>query len=69
MASGEIIGKYELNENSPSLETAFKMAKVFRLKVDILLGEVERSFYDMDTIDRIKVSRKWILSLNLYYLM
>ncbi len=52
-ASREIIGKYERNENSPSLEMAFKMAKAFGVTVDFLLGEGEYSSYDQDTIDRI----------------
>jgi len=28
-ASRDIIGKYERNENSPSIEMAFKIAKIF----------------------------------------
>jgi len=54
VASREIIGKYERNENSPSLEMALKMAKAFGITVDFLLGEGEYSSYDQDTIDRIK---------------
>lgn len=53
-ASREIIGKYERNENSPSLEMALKMAKTFGVTVDFLLGESEYSSYDKDTIERIK---------------
>lgn len=54
MASREIIGKYERNENLPSIEMALKMAKAFGVTVDFLLGESEYSSYDQDTIDRIK---------------
>lgn len=57
-ASREIIGKYERNENSPSLEMAFKMAKAFGVTVDSLLGEGEYASYDKDTIDRIKNIQK-----------
>ena len=57
-ASREIIGKYERNENSPSLEMALKMAKAFGVTVDFLLGEGEYSSYDQDTIDRIKNIQK-----------
>jgi len=57
-ASREIIGKYERNENSPSLEMAFKMAKAFGVTVDFLLGEGEYASYDKDTIDRIQNIQK-----------
>jgi len=57
-ASREIIGKYEHNENSPSLEMALKMAKAFGVAVDFLLGEGEYSTYDQDTIDSIKSIQK-----------
>jgi len=57
-ASREIIGKYERNENSPSLEMALKMAKAFGVTVDFLLGEGEFSSYDQDTIERINSIRK-----------
>ena len=53
-ASREIIGKYERNENSPSLKMALKMAKAFGVTVDFLLGEGEYSSYDKDTVERIK---------------
>ena len=53
-ASREVIGKYDRNENSPSLEMALKMAKAFGVTIDFLLGDCEYSSYDQDTIDRIK---------------
>lgn len=57
-ASREIIGKYERNENSPSLEMALKMAKAFGVTVDFLLGEGEYSSYDKETIERLKDIQK-----------
>ena len=57
-ASREIIGKYERNENSPSLEMALKMAKAFGVTVDFLLGEGEYSSYDKETVERIKDIQK-----------
>jgi transcriptional regulator with XRE-family HTH domain len=57
-ASREIIGKYERNENSPSLEMALKMAKAFEITVDLLIGEGEHSSDDQETIDRIKNIQK-----------
>lgn len=53
-ASRDIIGKYERNENSPSIEMAFKIAKVFDVPVDYLLGEGKHSTYDNDTVKRIE---------------
>ena len=57
-ASREIIGKYERNENSPSLEMALKMTKAFGVTVDFLLGEGEYSSYDKDTVERLKNIQK-----------
>ena len=56
--SGEIIGKYERGENSPSVEMALKMAKAFGVTVDFLLGEVEYASYDKDTVERINNIQK-----------
>lgn len=53
-ASRDIIGKYERNENSPSIEMAFKIAKVFDVPVDYLLSEGKHSTYDNDTVKRIE---------------
>jgi transcriptional regulator with XRE-family HTH domain len=53
-ASRDIIGKYERNENSPSIEMALKIAKVFDVPVDYLLGEGKHAHYDNDTIKRIE---------------
>ena len=44
-ASRDIIGKYERNENSASIEMAFKIAKVFDVPVDYLLGEGKHFTY------------------------
>ncbi len=57
-ASREIIGKYERNENLPSIEMTLKMAKAFDVTVDYLLGEGEYSSYDKDTVDRLKSIQK-----------
>jgi transcriptional regulator with XRE-family HTH domain len=53
-ASREIIGKYERNENLPSIEMTLKMANAFGVTVDFLLGESEFASYDKKTISRIK---------------
>jgi transcriptional regulator with XRE-family HTH domain len=57
-ASREIIGKYERNENLPSIEMTLKMAKAFGVTVDFLLGESEFASYDKETVSRIKNIQK-----------
>ena len=53
-SSLSIIGKYERNENQPSIEMAVKMAKVFNVTLDYLLGQGEFSKFDKETIKRIE---------------
>lgn len=53
-ASRDIIGKYERNENSPSVEMALKVARVFDVPVDYLLGEGKHEAYDKETIQRLE---------------
>lgn len=57
-ASREIIGKYERNENLPSIEMTLKMAKTFEVTVDFLLGESDLASYDKETVSRIKNIQK-----------
>jgi len=52
-ASREIVGKYERNENLPSIEMVVKMAKAFGVTVDYLVGEGEHAALDKDTVTRI----------------
>lgn len=53
-ASRDIIGKYERNENSPSIEMALKIANVFDVPVDYLLGEGKHAAYDKETVKRLE---------------
>ncbi len=53
-ASREIVGKYERNEHLPSIEMTLKIAKVFEITVDFLLGEGEFAAFDKRFMDRIK---------------
>ncbi len=53
-ASRDIVGKYERNENSPSVEMALKIAKVFDVPVDYLLGEGKHASYDKETVKRLE---------------
>ncbi len=56
--SQSIIGKYERNENQPSIEAALKLAKAFNVTLDYLIGDSEISGYDKQTINRIKDIQK-----------
>lgn len=53
-ASRDIIGKYERNENSPSIEMAVKIADAFEITLDYLIGKGKHASYDKDTIKRIE---------------
>ncbi|OEK08204.1 transcriptional regulator [Flavivirga aquatica] len=53
-ASRDMIGKYERNDNLPSIEVAFKLADVFDISVDFLLGKGKHSTYDKETIKRLE---------------
>jgi len=57
-ASREIIGKYERNENLPSIEMVARMAKAFGVTVDYLIGEGENASYDKQTVERINDIQK-----------
>lgn len=49
-----MIGKYERNDNLPSVEVAFKLADIFEVSVDYLLGKGQHANYDKDTIRRLE---------------
>jgi len=53
-ASREIIGKYERNENLPSIEMALKLANVFDVTVDYLLGIGTNSNHDKKMVKRLE---------------
>lgn len=53
-ASRDMIGKYERNDNLPSIEVAFKLANAFDVSVDYLLGKGQYASYDKDTIRRLQ---------------
>lgn len=52
--SRTIIGNYERNTNTPSIEVLVKIAKTFNVTVDYLIGEGELSSYDKEVIKRIE---------------
>ena len=53
-ASRDIIGKYERNENAPSIEMAQKMADVFGVSLDYLVGGGVNAHFDKKTLQRIQ---------------
>lgn len=52
--SRTIIGNYERNANTPSIEVLLKMAKVFNVSVDYIIGEGQLSSFDKDILKRIE---------------
>ena len=52
-ASRDIIGKYERNDNLPSIEMTLKIAKIFDVSVDFLLGEGKHASFDKNTLRRL----------------
>jgi len=52
--SRTIVGNYERNENTPSTEVIIKLAKVFNVSVDYLIGEGQLSNLDKDVLRRIE---------------
>lgn len=48
-----MIGNYERNTNTPSIDILLKIANVFEVSVDYLVGEGELSNYDKEVLKRI----------------
>jgi transcriptional regulator with XRE-family HTH domain len=53
-SSRVMVGNYERNTNTPSIDVIIKMARTFEVTVDFLIGEGEFSTYDKDIIKRIE---------------
>lgn len=51
-ASRDIIGKYERNDNSPSIEMAIKLAQVFDVSLDFLMGIGKHASFDKSMLKR-----------------
>jgi transcriptional regulator with XRE-family HTH domain len=52
--SGDIIGKYERGENTPSIEVAAKIADALGVTLDYLVKEGEYEQIDKTTLKRLK---------------
>jgi len=57
--SGDIIGKYERNENMPSIEMADKMAQALGVTLDYLVKSGEYEQIDQSTLKRLKEIEKF----------
>lgn len=53
-SSRVMIGNYERNTNTPSIDIILKIAKVFDVSVDYLVGEGQLSSYDKEVLKRIE---------------
>ncbi len=52
--SRTIIGNYERNANTPSIEVLLKLARVFNVSLDFLVGEGQLASLDKDVLKRIE---------------
>jgi len=52
-ASRVMIGKYEREDYSPSIEVIVRLAKAFEVSVDYLLGEGLNATYDKEMVNRL----------------
>lgn len=53
-ASRTIVGNYERNSNTPSIEMIIKIANVFNVSLDYLIGVGQLSSYDKEVLKRIE---------------
>ena len=53
-ASRIMIGKYERNENTPSVDVLLRLANAFGVSVDYILGEGINAAYDKEMMKRLE---------------
>ena len=56
--SGDIIGKYERDEITPSIDTASKIADALGVTLDYLVKDAEYQNIDQDALERLKLIEK-----------
>jgi len=49
-----MIGKYERGDNAPSIEVLFKLAKIFDVSLDYLVGEGVNAHFNKEVLKRIE---------------
>jgi transcriptional regulator with XRE-family HTH domain len=49
-----MIGKYERGDNSPSIEVLFKLAKIFDVSLDYLVGKGVNAHFNKEVLKRIE---------------
>lgn len=52
--SRTIVGNYERNTNTPSIDILIKISHVFNVSIDYLIGEGQISSYDKEVLKRIE---------------
>ena len=53
-ASRTIVGNYERNTNTPSIEMILKIAKTFDVSIDYIVGEGNLAKFDKEVLKRIE---------------
>ena len=56
--SGDIIGKYERGENTPSIDVASKIAEALGVTLDYLVKDGEYEHVDKETLNKLKEIQK-----------
>ena len=56
--SREIIGRYERGDATPSIDIAKRIADIFEVSLDFLVGEGVNSEFDKKTVNRIQEIQK-----------
>lgn len=56
--SRTIVGNYERNANTPSIEVIIKLARIFNVSVDYIVGEGEFSSLNKELLKRIEDIQK-----------
>ena len=66
--SGDIIGKYERNENTPSIDVAAKIADALGVTLDYLVKDGEYEYIDSETLKGFKSSKSLTLVKRITYM-